>query len=114
MADPLERLTNLVALLLETRQPLTLEQIADALAGQYPEGAAARHGAFERDKAMLREGGVPLETRCWPATPPAPPATSSTGTATSSASISRRRRPVPCRLRWRPCTSAPTGAPTPS
>jgi predicted DNA-binding transcriptional regulator YafY len=63
MADPLERLTNLVALLLETRRPLTLEQIADALAGQYPEGAAARHGAFERDKAMLRDGGVPLETR---------------------------------------------------
>src|SRR2546430_17624180 len=63
MADPLERLTNLVALLLETRRPLTLEQIADALAGQYPEAAAARHGAFERDKAILREGGVPLETR---------------------------------------------------
>src|SRR3954447_19285090 len=59
--DPLERLTNLVALLLATRQPLTFEQIADALAGQYPSGASARRGAFERDKRMLREAGVPLE-----------------------------------------------------
>jgi len=62
MADPLERLTNLVALLLEARQPLTLEQIADALAGQYPAGKAARRGAFERDKAALREGGVPIDS----------------------------------------------------
>jgi predicted DNA-binding transcriptional regulator YafY len=60
--DPLERLTNLVALLLEARQPLTLEQIADALAGQYPTGETARRGAFERDKAALRDGGVPIET----------------------------------------------------
>jgi proteasome accessory factor B len=60
--DPLERLTNLVALLLEARQPLTLEQIADALAGQYPVGETARRGAFERDKAALRDGGVPIET----------------------------------------------------
>ncbi len=63
MADPLERLTNLVALLLEARRPLTLEQIADALAGQYPEGRAARRGAFERDKAILREGGIPIESQ---------------------------------------------------
>ena len=63
MADPLERLTNLVALLLEARQPLTLEQIADALEGQYPAGKAARRGAFERDKAILREGGVPIESQ---------------------------------------------------
>jgi predicted DNA-binding transcriptional regulator YafY len=63
MADPLERLTNLVALLLEARQPLTLEQIADALAGQYPDAKTARRGAFERDKAMLREGGVPIESK---------------------------------------------------
>src|SRR4051794_12800411 len=62
MPDPLERLTNLVALLLEARQPLTLEQIADALAGQYPAGETARRGAFERDKAALRDGGVPIET----------------------------------------------------
>jgi proteasome accessory factor B len=60
--DPLERLTNLVALLLEARQPVTLDEIADALAGQYPAGATARRAAFERDKAALRDGGVPIET----------------------------------------------------
>jgi predicted DNA-binding transcriptional regulator YafY len=62
VADPLERLTNLIALLLETRRPLTLEEIADALAGQYPPGETARRGAFERDKALLRAEGVPIVT----------------------------------------------------
>lgn len=60
--DALERITNLVALLLETRTPLTLERIAHDLAGQYPAGDAALRGAFERDKAVLRDVGVPLET----------------------------------------------------
>lgn len=59
--DPLERLTNLLALLLETRTPLTLAQIANELAGQYPEGESARRASFERDKAMLRAEGVPIE-----------------------------------------------------
>ena len=61
MADAVERITNLVALLLETRAPLTADQIATELRGQYPAGAAALRGAFERDKALLREIGVPLE-----------------------------------------------------
>lgn len=61
MADPLERLTNLLALLLETREPLTLEQIVHELSDQYPPGEAARRGAFERDKAVLRDLGVPIE-----------------------------------------------------
>jgi predicted DNA-binding transcriptional regulator YafY len=61
MSDPLERLTNLVALLLHTREPLTLDQIAHALAGQYPEETSARRGGFERDKAMLRAEGIPVE-----------------------------------------------------
>ncbi|MFZ4718243.1 MAG: helix-turn-helix transcriptional regulator [Ilumatobacteraceae bacterium] len=60
--DALERITNLVALLLETRAPLTLEQIANELRGQYPPGEAALRGAFERDKAMLREIGVPIDS----------------------------------------------------
>lgn len=59
--DPLERLTNLLALLLETRVPLSLVQIADELAGQYPDAESARRAAFERDKAMLRAEGVPIE-----------------------------------------------------
>ena len=62
MADALERITNLVALLMEARSPLTQDQIIHELAGQYPAGDAAQRGAFERDKAMLREIGVPLES----------------------------------------------------
>jgi proteasome accessory factor B len=61
MADRVERLTNLLALLLETIEPLSLVSIADELAGQYPEQAQARRAAFERDKAALREIGVPIE-----------------------------------------------------
>ena len=61
MTDPLERLTNLVALLLETRRPLTLEEIAHELRGQYPARDPARRTAFERDKRQLRDEGVPLE-----------------------------------------------------
>ncbi len=63
MADPLERRVNLLALLLETSEPLAFEQIANELVGQYPEGEAARRGAFERDKAELRSLGVPIEQK---------------------------------------------------
>jgi predicted DNA-binding transcriptional regulator YafY len=62
MADRVERLTNLLALLLETHQPLSLRQIGSDLDGQYPDGENARRAAFERDKASLREIGVPIET----------------------------------------------------
>lgn len=61
MADRVERLTNLLALLLETREPLSLVSIADELDGRYPAAAQARRAAFERDKAALREIGVPIE-----------------------------------------------------
>jgi predicted DNA-binding transcriptional regulator YafY len=61
MTAPLERLTNLLALLLETQQPLTLQQIANELQGQYPVRESALRGAFERDKAVLREIGVPID-----------------------------------------------------
>ena len=63
MADSLERTTNLLALLLEARRPLTLEQISSELAGQYPDNKVAARGAFERDKATLRDVGVPLDTK---------------------------------------------------
>jgi proteasome accessory factor B len=62
MVDQLERTTNLLALLLETRVPLTLENIVNQLAGQYPAGPTALRGAFERDKGLLRDIGVPIET----------------------------------------------------
>lgn len=61
MTDRVERLTNLLALLLETPEPLSLTQISFELAGQYPERLQARRAAFERDKAALREIGVPIE-----------------------------------------------------
>lgn len=62
MVERVERLTNLLALLLETHEPLTLIQIAGALDGQYPAKDANRRAAFERDKAALRDIGVPIET----------------------------------------------------
>jgi predicted DNA-binding transcriptional regulator YafY len=62
MADRIERLTNLLALLLETTEPLSLVQIAAELDGQYPEADRARRASFERDKAALRDIGVPIET----------------------------------------------------
>lgn len=61
MADPLERITNVLTLLLETRVPVTLVEIADRMAGQYPESEGARRTAFERDKALLRSEGIPIE-----------------------------------------------------
>ncbi len=61
MADRVERLTNLLALLLETPQPLSLIEIAGELTGQYPDSHNARRAAFERDKAALREIGVPID-----------------------------------------------------
>jgi proteasome accessory factor B len=66
MADRVERLTNLLALLLETSQPLSLVQIAGELGGQYPETLSARRAAFERDKAALREIGVPIDQEIVP------------------------------------------------
>ncbi|HVW35318.1 MAG TPA: WYL domain-containing protein [Acidimicrobiia bacterium] len=59
MADRLERLTNLVAVLLETGRPLTLEEIVERVPG-YPAEPESRRRQFERDKATLREIGVPI------------------------------------------------------
>jgi len=61
MADRVERLTNLLAMLLETVEPLSLVEIAGELGQQYPHRHGARRAAFERDKAALREIGVPIE-----------------------------------------------------
>lgn len=64
MADRLARLTNLVALLLNARQPLTLDEIAAELDPEaaYPAAEEARRQAFERDKRLLREEGIPVAT----------------------------------------------------
>ena len=62
MVDRIERLTNLLALLLETSRPLSLVEIAGDLVGQYPDADKARRASFERDKSALRDIGVPIET----------------------------------------------------
>ncbi len=59
MIDRLERLTNLVANLLATKRPLTLEEIVELVPG-YPTGKAAYRRQFERDKDTLRGIGVPV------------------------------------------------------
>ncbi len=60
MSERLERLLNLTATLLETRRPLTLDDLADRLEPSYPDDKTARRRAFERDKETLRELGVPV------------------------------------------------------
>jgi predicted DNA-binding transcriptional regulator YafY len=62
VSERLERLVNLTATLLDTRRPLTLEEIAARLEPSYPENKPARRRAFERDKDTLRNLGVPIRT----------------------------------------------------
>lgn len=57
--DRLERVTDLLLVLLDTPRPLSLREIADRVPG-YPEAHGARRQAFERDKRLLRDEGVPV------------------------------------------------------
>src|SRR2546429_8796839 len=62
-----ERLVNLVLCLLSTRQFLSAERIRAAVPGYEQDGAGVRADEafkrmFERDKAELRDLGIPLET----------------------------------------------------
>ena len=59
--DRLERVTDLVLVLLNTDQPLSLDSIALQVPG-YPVEHAARRQAFERDKRLLRNEGIPVRT----------------------------------------------------
>jgi predicted DNA-binding transcriptional regulator YafY len=59
--DRLERVTDLVLVLLNAEQPLPLDSIALQVPG-YPHEHAARRQAFERDKRLLREEGIPVQT----------------------------------------------------
>jgi proteasome accessory factor B len=58
--EPLERLLNLVGLLLATPTPLTFEQIRDVLEPYRQQNVDSAKRMFERDKDQLREFGVPL------------------------------------------------------
>jgi predicted DNA-binding transcriptional regulator YafY len=67
MVDRLERLTDLVLVLLRDDRPKPLREIAVEVPG-YPAEGEARRQAFERDKRTLRDGGievsaVPIEGR---------------------------------------------------
>ncbi|HXQ74916.1 MAG TPA: WYL domain-containing protein [Acidimicrobiales bacterium] len=67
MVDRLERLTDLVLVLLRDDRPKPLREIAAEVPG-YPAEGEARRQAFERDKRTLRDGGVevsavPIEGR---------------------------------------------------
>lgn len=60
--EPLERLLNLVGLLLETTRPLSFEQIRDAMPEAYGgENVDSAKRKFERDKDDLRNYDIPLE-----------------------------------------------------
>jgi proteasome accessory factor B len=67
--DKLERLMNLVAVLLDTMRPLSADELRE-LVGGYPEGGPTFHRAFERDKEDLRELGVPLVVQPLPGVDP--------------------------------------------
>lgn len=55
--DRVERVTNLLLVLLQAKVPLTLEYIVHTVGG-YPASHDAYRQAFERDKRLLREQGV--------------------------------------------------------
>ena len=52
-------MTDLLLVLLDTSRPLSLREIADRVPG-YPDGQGARRQAFERDKRLLRDEGIPV------------------------------------------------------
>jgi proteasome accessory factor B len=54
-----ERVLNLLALMLDTRIPRTREEYVREIAG-YPQQTEANRRAFERDKEILRGMGVPI------------------------------------------------------
>jgi len=60
VSDRLERLLNLTATLLDTRRPLTLDEIAERVSPAYPDDRTTRRRQFERDKETLRDLGIDI------------------------------------------------------
>jgi predicted DNA-binding transcriptional regulator YafY len=58
----IERLINLIAALLDTRRPLTAEEIRTSISGYDSPTHEAFRRTFERDKKDLRDMGIPIET----------------------------------------------------
>jgi predicted DNA-binding transcriptional regulator YafY len=71
MANRLERLLNLTAALLNASRPLTAQDIAEQVPG-YPDPGdkATFRRAFERDKEVLRDMGIPVRVLDVPGTDP--------------------------------------------
>lgn len=66
MIDRFERLINLVIALRETRRALTVDDINQRVAGYEGVRDESWRRRFERDKAELRELGIPLRTESHP------------------------------------------------
>ena len=67
----LERLLDLVALLLETERPLSRHEIRNQLPpGAYADDEVAFRRTFERDKDELRDMGLPISVETVPGTDP--------------------------------------------
>jgi proteasome accessory factor B len=58
---PLERLINLVALLLEARRPMTFDDIRRVMPAYQQADPASAKRMFERDKDTLKEVGIPID-----------------------------------------------------
>jgi len=58
VVDRLERLTDLVLVLLRDQRPKSLREIASEVPGYPAHEGEARRQAFERDKRTLRDGGI--------------------------------------------------------
>ncbi|HEY7565557.1 MAG TPA: WYL domain-containing protein [Acidimicrobiia bacterium] len=63
MRNVLERLINLLAMLLTSTRPVTADEIRKTIPGYSQDSDEAFHRMFERDKDLLRRIGIPLELR---------------------------------------------------
>ena len=63
MAHKAERLINLMAMLLDARRPVSLQDIQSSVYRSYEQDFAAFKRMFERDKSELRELGIPIQTQ---------------------------------------------------
>lgn len=61
MKNVLERLINLLAMLLTSHRPVTAEEIRQTIPGYSKDSDEAFHRMFERDKELLRGIGIPIE-----------------------------------------------------
>jgi proteasome accessory factor B len=59
--EKIERLFNLIALLLDTPRPLTAVEIRDKMHEAYGQSSDTFHRMFERDKAEIRELGFTID-----------------------------------------------------